>query len=214
MPKPRRSQFNTRNKVVKGVGVAAAVASVAAPMVAKPVHEVGVKQGSWRWSVKTMADTDATKVSTSAPQVLKVEDFADFAAPDEHLLPSTPRGAGPEEFKEYTIDGYIVKYKGEDDGDYHLLISNDGKDTTHLLGVEVVRPDYAKDSKIFGVIQSVRSDFENAVLSLPATGTSYKTLKTPFHVRVTGVGFWDETHGQHGLPTGFELHPVVKFENK
>jgi hypothetical protein len=31
-------------------------------------------------------------------------------------------------------------------------------------------------------------------------------------VRLTGVGFWDEIHGQTGVaPNGIELHPVLSF---
>jgi len=30
---------------------------------------------------------------------------------------------------------------------------------------------------------------------------------------VTGVGFWDEIHGQTGVaPNGIELHPVLRFK--
>ena len=32
-------------------------------------------------------------------------------------------------------------------------------------------------------------------------------------VRVRGVGFWDEVHGQTGVaPNGIELHPVLSFD--
>jgi len=32
------------------------------------------------------------------------------------------------------------------------------------------------------------------------------------NVRIKGVGFWDEIHGQTGVaPNGIELHPVLRF---
>lgn len=43
-----------------------------------------------------------------------------------------------------------------------------------------------------------------------AVGTSWVDLRG--RVAVTGVGFWDEVHGQTGVaPNGIELHPVLRF---
>jgi hypothetical protein len=34
-------------------------------------------------------------------------------------------------------------------------------------------------------------------------------------VALTGVGFWDEKHGQTGIaPNGIELHPVLNFKGQ
>src|SRR5207237_10583783 len=41
-----------------------------------------------------------------------------------------------------------------------------------------------------------------------AATTSFKTATVA--VRVTGVGFWDDNHGQRGVaPNAIELHPVL-----
>ena len=159
-----------------------------------------------------MGDPDANHVNTTAPIPIRVSDAADFAAPDEHLLTGTKRGAGQEELQSYRVTGYVIKYKGEADGDYHVLISDTDKDTGQLLGVEVVRPDYAGNSPFRTNFSSVSQSFDSTILHEQATGSSYKTLAHPKKVTVVGVGFWDETHGQHGMPSGFELHPVIKFE--
>src|SRR5437899_10781720 len=46
--------------------------------------------------------------------------------------------------------------------------------------------------------------------SLPCM-SSFTTLRG--NVRIKGVGFWDEIHGQSGVaPNGIELHPVLSFD--
>ncbi len=43
-----------------------------------------------------------------------------------------------------------------------------------------------------------------------ACTSAYHPLKG-IRVTVTGVGFWDELHGQGGNGNGFELHPVLSI---
>src|SRR5437879_762852 len=53
-------------------------------------------------------------------------------------------------------------------------------------------------------ISQARADFDGKL----AATTSFKTANVP--VRVTGVGFWDDNHGQRGVvPNAIELHPVL-----
>jgi hypothetical protein len=43
--------------------------------------------------------------------------------------------------------------------------------------------------------------------------SSSSWLKLAGSVTITGVGFWDEKHGQTGIaPNGIELHPVLNFQ--
>jgi hypothetical protein len=49
---------------------------------------------------------------------------------------------------------------------------------------------------------------------LDACGSLSTSSFTMLHgnVRIKGVGFWDEIHGQTGVaPNGIELHPVLRF---
>jgi len=213
MSKPARKQFNSRNLAVKAFMGLATAAALAAPLTTPTTtRSVGKKPGVWRWNVKTMADPAAKQINLSSPEALTVKTATEFSPPDDRLLTKTPRGVGPEEMQAYTIEGYIIKYKGEPDGDYHVLISDDAKDVEHVLGVEIVRPDYAPNSPFKSTFAAVRQAFESIVVKAPSKGGSYRTLVTPMKVKMTGVGFWDETHGQHGLHSGFELHPITKLE--
>lgn len=208
-----RSHFVRRRNVVKAIGVLAATAAIATPFVAPTAPSGHQNPGVWRWSVKTLSDLESSQINKT-PIHLSVSDAEKFAAPKAKLATGTVRGFGVEETKTYAIDAFIIKYKAEADGDYHVLLSEDGKDTTHLLGVEVVRPDFAANSPHIGEFSAVRQFFESLVSGKPHSGSYYKTLTDPIPVHVVGIGFWDETHGQEGMPSGFEIHPVIDMSSK
>jgi hypothetical protein len=72
-------------------------------------------------------------------------------------------------------------------------------------------PDVACQGAISSIkkddMQSARQEYE--ALCGPAT-TSFKALSGTG--TITGVGFFDEIHGQTGVaPNGIELHPVLAF---
>jgi hypothetical protein len=63
----------------------------------------------------------------------------------------------------------------------------------------------ARTSPKRAAMRHARTQFENLCGSV---STSFVDLRG--RVRVTGVGFWDEIHGQTGVaPNGIELHPVL-----
>jgi hypothetical protein len=123
------------------------------------------------------------------------------------------RGLSPEEWNTYRVAGYVRGYNLQTDGDYEVLLS-DSPNGKALLGVEIVKPEYlgktAKPSLI-AKFRSVRKQFEK-IVQVKRPKIAYTWLKHPVKVAVTGVGFWDDRHGQRGLSNGFELHPVTKIE--
>ena len=209
--KRKSTAFRFRRIVTAAAGIVAAGASVMAPINAPVASSGGQNPGVWRWSVKTMADLEASQVNRT-PISLTVAEAVKFAKPTVKLSKNTPRGVEPQEVKSYSVDAFIIKYKAEADGDYHVLLSDDGKDTTLLLGVEVVKPEFAVGSPSIGEFTKVRRTFEDMIQGKPAKGGSYHTLTIPIKVHVVGVGFWDETHGQAGMDSGFELHPVIDMK--
>jgi hypothetical protein len=51
------------------------------------------------------------------------------------------------------------------------------------------------------------------VISVPGTVSPSVWLYLGSSVAITGVGFWDEQHGQTGIaPNGIELHPVLNIK--
>ena len=175
------------------------------------VQEAG-HPGKWRWDVKTLTDADADRVNFTAPIRLTIAEAAGFSPPAEQELGvRTPRGVRPEELNLYEIEAEAVAYKFEPDGDYHLLVA-DSQGTTRL-GVEIVNPGFASASAQIAAIRSTRQNFDKWVGGKPRTETGYTRIEH-VPVRITGVGFWDDPHGQRGLASGFELHPVLSIDFK
>lgn len=169
------------------------------------------KVGQERWDVKTLTDSRAAGVlDTSRP--VTITQLAHLKPPAS-VADNAARGVGPEEWNTYRVAGYVRGYNLETDGDYEVLLSDSPKGKA-LLGVEIVKPEYVGKTAAQSLVakfRSVRKQFEK-IVQVKRPKIAYTWLKHPVKVAVTGVGFWDDRHGQRGLPNGFELHPVTKIE--
>ena len=127
--------------------------------------------------------------------------------PSTSLSTDTPR-IEPVEFTTYRVRAKLVGAVVEDDHDIHLVIrAPTSRRTAMIVEFPYVRCNGAKDSKKRVAMKRARGALTNACGSI---GTSFGDLRG--RVRVTGVGFWDEIHGQTGVaPNGIELHPVLRF---
>jgi hypothetical protein len=116
-------------------------------------------------------------------------------------IPANNRVA-PAETGLWTINGTLVRYKLEDDSDYHMVISDDNGNT---IVTEIPLPAcVAPGSRFAAGIANARAEFDD---HFTAT-TSFQNVNVP--VRITGVGMFDFLHGQSGVaPNGIELHPVI-----
>jgi len=155
--------------------------------------------GVERWSVKTGTDADAGLVDLTSEALTDVATLVSITKPSS--LPSNNRVA-PTETTVYQVSATLTKYKLEDDSDYHLVL-DDG--LGHTMIAEIASSACTGSSSPFAAqIANARAEFD-AVLT--AT-TSFKTANLP--VLVTGVGFFDFSHGQTGLaPNCIELHPIL-----
>jgi hypothetical protein len=172
-------------------------------LVASPAS--ALKCGVWRWPVKTLSDQAASQVDYS-PRTSSVRRLRTLDPPSS-LSTDTPR-IEPVEFTTYRVRAKLVGAVIEDDRDVHLVIrSPASRRKTMIVEFPYVRCNGARDSKKRAAMKRARAAFTNACGSI---GTSFVDLKG--RVRVTGVGFWDEIHGQTGVaPNGIELHPVLRF---
>ena len=158
--------------------------------------------GITRWSIKTGTDTTAVTVDTKVSVPSSVSLMGAIAAPAS--LPASTR-VSPVEKSVYVVDATLTQYRMSDDSDYHLvLVDSAGK----TMIAELPHPDCVGESSPFkAAIASARTAFNS---QLRAT-SSFKTISVP--VRVVGIGFLDDIHGQSGVaPNGIELHPVLKIE--
>lgn len=171
----------------------------------------GTTPGKFRWDVKTLSDNTASKVKFANPVSVTPTDISGWSPPN---IPRSfkgtsklPRGAGPQEFQVFQVTASALKIKLEQDGDYHLLVEDDN---LNELGVEIVQPLFAQQSIKLSEIEAVRRTVEQNIHRSPHVDSAYHPLKG-IRVTVTGVGFWDELHGQGGNGNGFELHPVLSI---
>ena len=172
------------------------IACCAVPIVAQ-------RCGKERWSVKTGTDPGAASVDLMHPQTARIADLISISPPS--TLPANSRFA-PTENTVFMVDATLTDFKVESgstgDSDYHLVLQDDLGNT---MVAEIPSPGCVGGSSPFaGQIASVRAKFD---AQFTAT-SSFHTVNVP--VRVTGVGFFDFFHNQHGAaPNIIELHPVL-----
>ncbi len=158
--------------------------------------------GKERWSVKTGTDTDAGSVNLSSPQSATIAQLDALTPPSP--IPAANRFA-PTEETVFVVNATLTDYKLEGgskgDSDYHLVLEDQG----HTMVSEIPSPGCVGSSSLFAAqIANARAEFD---AHFTAT-TSFQTANVP--VQVTGVGFFDFAHGQHGAaPNIIELHPIL-----
>jgi len=96
----------------------------------------------------------------------------------------------------------LTQYKVEADGDIHLVVKDAAGGT---MIAEAPNPSCVGSTSPFKAkITTVRTAFQNALHPT----TSWKYVHRA--VRLDGIGFLDELHGQTGVaPNGIELHPLL-----
>lgn len=140
------------------------------------------------------------------PTITSVKNFRVRSRPSTTFGTYTPR-TGQVEFKTWTVKARPIQAKLEDDQDIHLVISVPSAPTKTMI-VEFAKPICVKEPFKRPAIDRARQQFLNNCGSV----SSSSWLKLAGSVTITGVGFWDEKHGQTGIaPNGIELHPVLNF---
>jgi hypothetical protein len=158
----------------------------------------GATCGVERWSVKTLSDPDARHV-----------DFAVRPATVRYLgsLRANPGGQdarGPLEMRVFGVQARLVGAKRESDSDYHLILS-EGSAT---MIAEMPLTACTSGAKHRYAMATARVELERAVGG--RVGESW--IHPGLRVRVAGVLFFDDPHGQSGHARNYaELHPLTGF---
>ena len=159
--------------------------------------------GVERWAVKTGTDHNAQQVDLSIPKDTTIADLIALSPPNP--IPKVTRVA-PTETTVFVVSATLTDYKLEGgsrgDSDYHLVLRDDQGRT---MVAEIPSPTCVGTGSPFASqIASARAAFDSQLTA----GPSFQTANIP--VKVTGVGFFDFPHGQHGAaPNVIELHPVL-----
>jgi hypothetical protein len=154
--------------------------------------------GTERWTVKTVTDDDRREL---VPGVHDTTLRALRHRPTPASRPATGR-VGPAETKTFRVHARLREYVREDDGDYHLVLSDRAG---RRLIAEI------PDPTCVGRISPVRRAIRTARAEIDARYDVTSGFKsTNRRVVVRGIGFFDYFHGQTGMaPNDLELHPVV-----
>ncbi|HYX30884.1 MAG TPA: hypothetical protein VE863_20265 [Pyrinomonadaceae bacterium] len=164
----------------------------------------------FRWKVRTGADPDAELVEEKPVQIT-IEKLAakhrpaDMKDPTKVYPAYQDRRAEGVERTIYEVEAVIVAHKLQMSGSYHLDLQGE---TGRTIIANSVDPQHVDPgSRWAKQIATVRKEVEERLKPGPVyTGGSWR-------VRITGIGFFNQVHGQHGVaPNGIELTPVLSIE--
>ena len=182
-------------------------------------------QGAERWSVKTgvPGETNFAKADKVALTDLLALKDADGVTHNDKRYQDTRIPAGPgDKFPEgrlVTTTGWLHLVAGEDDGDYHIQISDSPTSGDNCLIVEVPNDGekYTATAALRPKYQAVRDLIKTRMLAGKDPSAGGSVMRHPVYVTVTGILFYDDSHvgdpprGKKGMKaaTLWELHPVT-----
>lgn len=158
--------------------------------------------GRERWSAKVLADGTAL--------------FTTIASADVNYLRSLPRPNGiegfdaprvPDERRLYRIQGELLGFKVEDDGDIHVVIAENGnRDTTLVAEIPDPRCMSGAPGAYIRNVAQTRLAFVKRYGIPP-----YRSMRLAYSpITIIGPVFFDFEHGQMGsAPNDAEVHPVL-----
>jgi hypothetical protein len=157
--------------------------------------------GTERWAVKTLSDDDRDQVDLR-PVDVTIEKLVRQRRPEVLL----PFGRAELEKHVFRVEGQLIRLIQENDQDWHLVIASVTNPSVTMVA-EVPNPDCS------GVCTSGFGEIYSRVRTRLLDRTNASGGARSFHIRLTGVAFFDYAHGQIGLaPNGIELHPILAVE--
>ena len=187
--------------------------------------------GTERWFVKVGTDPDAGLVRTDQIVPITVQGLNELP----QLRSSVPGGNNTLRLEAervvYQVSGRLALFKDEDDGDYHLVVTDDslrytpggegsdGAETGTSFIAEIPNPDCVAGKKgdlsvpsLFAAqLKDARDKFESRFPSGAGADTDLHGIP----VTLVGIAFYDRQHRQTGRAVnGIELHPLldIRFE--
>lgn len=159
--------------------------------------------GVERWAVKTLADPAGRKLSlVSKPTTIQA--LRSKRVPGSLGL----RRARGVERTTFRVRASLVEMKLEADSDIHLVIADPSDSRATMIA------EFPAASCMAGALPKAKTKMRRARNALVAAcgspSTSFRRLDGT--ATISGVGFFDQIHGQNGVaPNGIELHPVVSL---
>lgn len=171
-----------------------------------PATTAATSCGVWRWPVKTGSDAtryqvDQTAVTTSVADLRSLNPPSSFTSYAQNHRIKSP------EFHTWRLRrAYIVEATEESDSDLHLILRNRQGQT---MIAEIPRAGCVSTRSLWrDRIKAARQEILSRY-----TITEGNWTHIGRYVKIKGLGFFDEIHGQTGVaPNGIELHPVTRVK--
>lgn len=123
-------------------------------------------------------------------------------------LPARPSAGHPRgsfETTTFRLHATVIFVKYELDHDLHVVL----KRRRHTMVTEAPAPACSAGSRVLNQIRAVRAALK---AHFPRAVPGNKGRHVAVRVTVTGVGYFDDVHGQFGVaPNGVELHPLLNI---
>jgi hypothetical protein len=159
--------------------------------------------GTERWPVKTLKSVGIPEKTVQT----SVEQMTWLKPPTGKELYRAQKVRFPDEEYRYEVTVWLLGMVREDDGDYHLVLSDEDNKKITMVA-EIPNPDCVQPS--WKPLMAVLRVWLDKHVGKPTT--DYKPLPKPLKLEVMGVGFFDYLHGQDGAaPNGIELHPILSM---
>jgi hypothetical protein len=175
-------------------------------------------------------------VETTVEEMLTFKRAADMPAVTKAFTKNSfyqDRRAAPTETTIWRLTALITGVKLEQDGDYHLVLQGQNAKTTMIGEIPNPDPAYVGNAAWLAEIKTAREAMDK-FLGAPLTAKDFapEDMGPPTEERpsgkekdessfmtpvgktaiITGVGFFDSSHGQTGVaPTAIELHPIFSL---
>jgi hypothetical protein len=201
-----RSRILSLTLVLAVAGSLATVLSGTPAATAKSAS--GRSCGFWRWSQKTLSDSAAARVDYH-PLSRKITYLRRLSPPSDVFTwgPYKSRTYGVERHT-YRIKAKLVGATRESDSDIHLVVAAPAAPSKTMI---IEFPDTACSGAVRSAHRSAMKTARSRFLAdCGSIGSGFTRLAGT--ATITGVGFWDDVHGQTGVaPNGLELHPVLAY---
>jgi hypothetical protein len=162
--------------------------------------------GIERWSVKTLADP-AGRTLILSPKPTTIRALRNRTVPG-YLGLRRSRGVERTTFR---VRAKLVEMKLEADSDIHLVIADPTRSGATLIAEFPLASCTARATPRARL--KMRRARNALIAACGSPSTSFRRLSGT--ATISGVGFFDQIHGQTGVaPNGIELHPVVSFSGR
>ena len=182
-----------------------------------------------RWPIKTSLPSGTSlshSTTVTYADLVKLDDPPSVTKRDHRYqdvrIPAFPNTHGLKEGDIVTVTGWLHLVAGEDDGDYHIQISNSKESQAQCLIVEVPKDDevFVKAALVRERAKTVREFIREKLLKGNKPSSRGSLMRRPPFVAVTGQLFYDDAHvgdaprGKKGCQaeTLWEVHPITDMK--